>query len=141
MPIRVFLIDSHDTAREDIARLLESDGNIVVAGATADSRQALDQIVSSAPDVVIRDLTEPGLNGLDLVRRIHRELPECRILALTLHNDDAYIVPIVQAGASGSIVKDYATTRLITAVNSLYNGDVYFGQRALKKLAEDLAAN
>ncbi len=138
---RIFVVDTHEQAREEITRLLKSDESIDVVGETSDAKQAFDLIVDASPDIVIRDLTEPGLNGLDLVRRIHHAKPDCRILTLTLHNDEAYIVPIVQAGASGSIVKDYMTTRLIPAVNSLARGDVYFGQIALKTLAENLANN
>ena len=136
---RIYIVDSHEQALNEIRQLLNSDGYVDVVGATSDTKQALKDIVELRPDIVVRDLTEPGLNGLDLVRRVHRALPDCKVLTLTLHHDEAYIVPIVQAGASGSIVKDYMTTRLIPAVNSLAQGDVYFGQVALKTLAENLA--
>jgi DNA-binding NarL/FixJ family response regulator len=88
------------------------------------------------PEVAVVDLTMPRLSGLEVVRRIHQELPRTRVLVLTMHEDEEYVVQAVQAGASGYLVKDTAATELLAAVRVLHSGQAYFGPGPAKALAE-----
>ncbi|NNC98737.1 MAG: response regulator transcription factor, partial [Gammaproteobacteria bacterium] len=84
----------------------------------------------------IFDLTMPKLSGIEAVRRVNEALPRTRILVLTVHEEDEYIFPIVRAGASGYLVKDTASSELLTAVKTLHSGQAYFGPQAARALAD-----
>jgi DNA-binding NarL/FixJ family response regulator len=86
--------------------------------------------------VAVVDLTMPRLSGLEAVRRIHEEMPQIRVLALTVHEEEEYVLPVVRAGASGYLVKDSAVAELLAAVRALHAGQGYFGPQAARVLAE-----
>jgi DNA-binding NarL/FixJ family response regulator len=86
--------------------------------------------------VAILDLSMPRLTGLEAVRRIHETLPQTRILVLTVHEEEEYVLPLVRAGASGYLVKDSAVGELLAAVRALHAGQGYFGPQAARVLAE-----
>lgn len=134
--VRILVADDHRMVREGIVRILEDADGFEVVAQAADGVEAVELTMKLKPDVVIMDLTMPRLSGLDAVRRIHETAPQMRILVLTVHEDEEYIVPIVKAGASGYLVKDSASTDLTDAVTALANGDTYFGRQASRVLAE-----
>jgi DNA-binding NarL/FixJ family response regulator len=82
--------------------------------------------------------TSPHLNGIEVVRRLRDALPETRVLVLTMHSEDEYVLQLVRAGASGYLVKDSASSELIAAIQSLRDGRGYFGPQASRILAEQL---
>ncbi len=134
-PIRVVVADDHTIVREGLVSLLRDGGCDVIAEA-ADGLEAVEKVVQLRPDVVVMDMTMPRLSGLEAVRRIHDELPEIRILVLTVHEEEEYIIPMVRAGAAGYLVKDSATGELLSAVRALNAGQAFFGPQAAKVLAE-----
>lgn len=134
--VRIVVADDHRMVREGIVRILEDGEGFEVVAQAADGVEAVELTTKHKPDVVIMDLTMPRLSGLDAVRRIHEAQPQMRILVLTVHEDEEYIVPIVKAGASGYLVKDSASTDLTDAVTALANGDTYFGRQASRVLAD-----
>lgn len=134
--VRIVVADDHRMVREGIVRILEDAEGFEVVAQAADGVEAVEMTLSLRPDIVIMDLTMPRLSGLDAVRRINEAIPGMRILVLTVHEDEEYIVPIVKAGASGYLVKDSASTDLTDAVTALSNGDTYFGRQASRVLAE-----
>jgi DNA-binding NarL/FixJ family response regulator len=135
-PIRVLLADDHTIVREGLVALLEGDNLCDVVAQAADGLSAVEQAVSVRPDVAVIDLSMPRLNGLETVRRIHHALPDTRILVLTHHDEEEYVLPLVEAGASGYLVKDSAAVELRKAVSALMVGQAYFGPGAAKVLAE-----
>lgn len=134
-PIRVVVADDHTIVREGIVSLLREGGCQVLAEA-GDGIEAVEKVLELKPDVVVMDMTMPRLSGLEAVRRIHEKHPEIRLLVLTVHEEDEYIIPMVRAGASGYLVKDSATGELLSAVRSLHQGQAFFGPQASKVLAE-----
>jgi DNA-binding NarL/FixJ family response regulator len=86
--------------------------------------------------VVVLDVTMPRLSGFEAVRRIREALPTTRVLALTVHDEEEYVLQMVKAGASGYLVKDSAASELLDAVRALHRGKGYFGPQAAKVLAE-----
>ena len=90
------------------------------------------------PDIVIADLSMPRLNGIEVVRRLHEALPATKVLVLTMHQEDEYVLQAVRAGASGYLVKDSAAVELLAALRSLHADRGYFGPQAAKTLAEQL---
>jgi DNA-binding NarL/FixJ family response regulator len=90
------------------------------------------------PDVVVADLSMPRLGGIEVVRRLRDALPDTRVLVLTMHQEDEYVLQAVRAGASGYLVKDSAGAELLAAVRNLHAGRGHFGPQAARTLAQQL---
>ena len=90
------------------------------------------------PDIAVIDISMPRLNGVEVVRRLTAELPRTRVLVLTMHEEDEYVVQMVRAGASGYLVKHAASAELLNAIRAIAAGGVYFGPYATKILAGQL---
>lgn len=135
-PVRVLLADDHTVVREGLVALLEADGGCEVVAQAGDGIEAVERASTCRPDVAIIDLSMPRLPGLDVVQRIHKTLPDTRILVLTYHDEEEYVLPLVRAGASGYLVKDAAGTDLLRAVQALAAGQAWFGPQAARVLAD-----
>jgi two-component system response regulator NreC len=138
--IRVLVADDHTVVRQGLVGLLESSGECEVVAQAADGLQAVAEALRTRPQVAVIDLGMPGISGLEAVRRIHAELPAIRILVLTVHDEQEYVLPVVKAGAAGYLVKDSAAAELIAAVRALAAGQGYFGPQAARALAEQVRA-
>ncbi|MBW3551018.1 MAG: response regulator transcription factor [Proteobacteria bacterium] len=136
--IRVLIADDHTLVRESLVGLLQHDGDVQVVAQAADGLETLEKAAASRPDVVVTDISMPGLNGIEVVRRLCESLPGTRVLVLTMHQEDEYVLQAVRAGASGYLVKDSAASELLAAVRSLQAGRGYFGPQASKALAEQM---
>jgi len=134
--VRVLVADDHTLVRQGLVSLLVESGECEVVAQAADGLDAVEKARATQPDVAVVDLTMPRLSGLEAVRRIHEEMPQIRILALTVHEEEEYILPVVRAGASGYLVKDSAVAELLAAVRTLHAGQGYFGPQAARVLAE-----
>lgn len=135
-PIRVLVADDHTIVRQGLVSLLLAGGDCRIIAEAADGQEAVDKALELVPDVVVMDLSMPRLSGLEAVRRIHKESPRIRILVLTMHKEEEFVLPVVRAGASGYLVKDAAASELLNAVRKLARGEVYFDPHAAKALAE-----
>lgn len=136
--MRVLVADDHTLVRESLVGLLQGDAGIVVVAQAADGLETVDKALATHPDVVITDLSMPRLGGLEVVRRLREALPNTRVLVLTMHKEDEYVLQAVRAGASGYLVKDSAAAELLAAVRSLHAGRGHFGPQAAKAVAEQL---
>ena len=136
--VRVLIADDHTLVRESLVGLLQGDAGIVVVAQAADGLETVEKALATRPDVVITDLSMPRLGGLEVVRRLREALPDTRVLVLTIHKEDEYVLQAVRAGASGYLVKDSAASELLAAVRSLHAGRGYFGPQAAMTLAEQL---
>lgn len=136
--IRVLVADDHTIVRESLVALLQGEDDVVVVAQAADGVETLAMAAKTQPDVVVTDLTMPGLNGIEIVRRLCETQPNTRVLVLTMHQEDEYVLQAVRAGASGYLVKDSAASELLAAVHSLHGGRSHFGAQASHALAEQL---
>jgi two-component system response regulator NreC len=134
--IRVLVADDHNLVRTGIVRILSESGVCEVVAEASDGREAVDRAIETRPHVVVLDITMPRLNGIECVRRILDSVPGTRVLALTVHDDEEYVLHMVKAGAAGYLVKDSAARDLIDAVRALHAGKGYFGPQASSVLAE-----
>jgi len=123
--IKVLLADDHTIVRKGLLSLLLNQENIEVVGEAQDGRDALDQIERLQPDVVVMDITMPLLNGLEATRQIKRHWPHIQVVILTVHTNEEYIFQILQAGASGYIVKQAAPDELIMAIYAAHAGETF----------------
>ncbi|KZC38690.1 MULTISPECIES: response regulator [Rhodanobacter] len=137
-PIRVLLVDDHNLVRESLVGILQGDGDIEVIAQAADGVEAVGKALATRPDIVITDLSMPRLSGIELVRRLTQELPDTRVLVLTMHQEDQYVLQAVRVGASGYLVKDSAAAELLAAVRNVHAGRAHFGPHASRALAEQL---
>jgi len=136
--IRVLIADDHTLVRESLVGLLQGDGDVQVVAQAADGLETVEKAIATRPDVVVTDISMPRLNGIEVVRRLREALPDTRVLVLTMHQEDEYVLQAVRVGAAGYMVKDCAASELLAAVRSLHAGRGYFGPQAAKALAEQL---
>ena len=129
-PIRVLLADDHAMFRAGIRALLEASGGFEVVGEAASGDEALELVRELKPDVVVMDLSMPGSNGLDATRRLAGYSGDIRVLVLTVHAEEEYLVPVVEAGAHGYLTKTSADTDLIEAIRVVHRGEVFLPPRA-----------
>ncbi len=138
MNIRVLIADDHTLVRESLVGLLQGDGDVQVVAQAANGLEAVERAQQVQPDVVVTDLSMSGIGGLEVIRRLRAALPATRILVLTMHQEDEYVLQAVRAGASGYLVKDAASSELLAAVRALHAGRGHFGPQAARALAERL---
>ena len=136
--VRVLIADDHTLVRESLVSLLESGGDVQVVAQAADGLETVETAIATRPDVVVTDISMPRLNGIEVVRRLREALPDTRVLVLTMHQEDEYVLQAVRFGAAGYMVKDSAASELLIAVRSLHAGRGYFGPQAAKALAKQL---
>ena len=135
--IRVLVVDDHTLVRDGIRALLALVADIEVVGEAANGKEALGKIKQLAPDVVLMDLAMPVMGGLDATRRIRREFPETRVLALTQYDDSEYVIPLIEAGARGFVTKMAAFSELASAIQVVYSGGSYLSPSAAAVLVEE----
>lgn len=124
-PIKVLLVDDHAMFRAGIRALLEAEGRVEVVGEAASGDEAVDRVRELKPDVVVMDLAMPGSNGLEATRRINALGLDTAVLVLTVHAEEEYLVPVVEAGASGYLTKTSADTDLLEAIKVVSRGQVF----------------
>jgi DNA-binding NarL/FixJ family response regulator len=123
--IKVLLADDHTIVRKGLLSLLLNQEDIEVVGEAQDGRGALKLVEQLQPHVVVMDITMPLLNGLEATRQIKHHWPEIQVVILTVHTAEEYIFQILQAGASGYIVKQAAPKELIMAIHAAYAGETF----------------
>ena len=136
--IRLLVADDHAMVREGLVALLGASGDCQVVAEASDGISAIEQAHATNPQIAIIDISMPRLNGLEVVRRLTHELPRLRVLVLTMHEEDEYVLQMVRLGAAGYLVKQDAMAQLLNAVRALAAGSVYFGAYASKVLADQL---
>src|ERR1700690_2639665 len=133
--IRVMLADDHTLVRAGIRALLEKLPGVQVVGEAGDGREVLNLVKLHRPDVVLMDISMPGLNGLEAAARMAREFPAVRVIILSMHNNEQYYWRALKAGAAGYLLKKSATAELETALQRVVHGEIYLSQEISTRLA------
>jgi DNA-binding NarL/FixJ family response regulator len=134
--IRILLVDDHAVLRLGLRTLVAADPSMEVVGEAADGAAALEACARLRPDVVVMDLVMEGVDGVAATREIARRHPETRVLVLTMHEEEDYLIPLLEAGASGYIVKEAASADLLDAVRTVAAGRTFVRPAAARVLAE-----
>ena len=134
---RVFLADDHLVLREGIRTLLQREPGIEVVGEADDGGEAVKKVIQLVPDVVLMDITMPHLNGIEATRKIKKIIPQVKVLILTMHETGQYLSQMLEAGASGYVVKTTSMSDLVSAINAVHRGDVYLYPSIARTLVED----
>ena len=135
--IRVLVADDHTIVREGVRILLEAQPDIEVVGEAADGQEALARVRELQPDIVLIDIAMPNLNGMEATRAIKREYPQVQIIALTMYESDEYFFQVLNAGASGYILKKAASADLLAAIRAVYAGEVFLYPSVARRLVSD----
>lgn len=137
MSIRVLVADDHALVRSGIRMLLEAEPDIEVVGEAGDGEATIALAHRLRPDIVLMDLSMPGVNGLEATRRIHDAQPSTRVLALTMHEGEQYFFQMLHAGASGYLIKGASPQELLDAVRSVARGQAYLNPSLTRTLLDD----
>lgn len=124
--IRVVLVDDHPLVLDGIRSRIEQDETITVIGEGANGEEALLLAAERNPDVVLMDISMPILNGIEAAERFAEELPEIKLLMLTMHDNREYITKVLKAGAKGYILKDVPSNELVQAIKTVSAGKTYY---------------
>lgn len=133
-PIRVLLADDHGILRAGLRALLGNEPDIDVIGEAADGEEAVAQTVALDPDVVVLDIAMPRLDGLEATRRIRDRGLRAKVLILTVHAEERYLLPVLRAGGAGYVLKSGADTDLLDAIRTVARGDAFLYPGATRLL-------
>lgn len=137
MAIRIVITDDHQLFRVGIANLLSGSPQIEIVGQAENGQEAIEKARLLKPDIMIMDLTLPVINGVDATRILYNELPEVRVLILSMHADKKYIKDALEAGAFGYLFKDCTYDQLVEAINTVYHGKKYLSDKITEVLIQD----
>lgn len=137
-PIRVLLADDHAVVREGLKALVSAEPDMDVVGEAADGVEAVARTASLDPDVVVVDVSMPGLNGAQVTTRLREERPDRKVLALTVHEDAGYLRLLLEAGAAGYVLKRAAAAELVRAIRAVAGGGTYLDPAMAGRVVDDL---
>lgn len=123
--ISIVLADDHLIVRQGLCALLNAEPDFEVIGETGDGISAVDLVKKLNPGVAVLDLMMPGLNGLDVARQLHKQTPQVKIIILSMHDDEGFILEALSNGVSGYVLKDAGSADLIHAIREVKNGHRY----------------
>lgn len=139
-PIRVLLAEDHTLVRAGIRALLQEFGWIKVIAETGEGNDAVRLVKKERPDLVLMDIAMPGLNGIEATARIKREYPDTKVIILSMHANEEYVLQALRDGASGYLLKDAGPVELELAIKSVVQGDTYLSPPISKQVIADYIA-
>ena len=126
--IKVLVADDHPVVRKGLQICLAKQGNMRIVGEAADGDEALRKARELSPHVVLMDISMPGMNGLAVTEVLRKELPQIKVLILSVHNNKEYIFRVIQAGAHGYVSKEAPPEEVLRAIESVYEGEPFFSE-------------
>jgi len=139
--IKIFIADDHSLIREGIKNLISSESDIKIIGESSNPHEVLEQLKKLKPDVIVLDISMPGKSGLDLLKEIKIQLPDIKVLMMSMLPEEQFAKRTLKAGASGYITKTSLPEEFIIAIRRVASGRKYVSQNLAEQLAEDLDEN
>lgn len=136
-PIQVLLADDHTLVRAGLRGLLQSISGVEVVGEAEDGHDAVRLAIGLHPDIALLDISMPGLNGLDAAAQIMRQAPRVRVLILSMHTAEEYVLRALRAGCAGYLLKRSAVSELEVAVRAIARGETYLSPTVSKQVVDD----
>lgn len=137
--ICILLAEDHKIVREGTRQLLEQTADFRVIGEASDGEEAVQLTAALRPDVVVLDVRMPKMSGIECARAIKAQQPDVRILILSAHDDDRYVFPLLQAGASGYLLKTSSAAELAQAIRTVHAGETALAPRIASKMVDRLS--
>jgi two-component system nitrate/nitrite response regulator NarL len=134
---KILIVDDHEVVRDGLKNILTSLDNISIAGEAGNGEDAVKMYASLKPDLVIMDISMPGMNGIEATRVIKEKDPDARILILTMHDNQEYLNQIIRSGAKGFILKNTDKEELLDAVKTVASGDNFFSKDISKLIIDN----
>ncbi len=141
MAVRVLIADDHPLIRSGLRALLERGGEFEVVAEAADGYQAIEQATLHKPNVIMLDVGMPRLTGVDAAQYIAQKVPEARIIVVSMHSDESYVLRALRAGARGYLLKASPEADILAAVRAVAAGNAYFSPSITKLLVEEYVAD
>jgi DNA-binding NarL/FixJ family response regulator len=140
-PLRLLLVDDHAVVREGLRALLATDPRFQIVGEASEGESALSAAATLRPDLVVMDVSLPGMNGVQATRRLKSQYPDTRVVALTIHEEGGYLRSLLDAGASGYVLKRSAASELLRALHVVGDGGTYLDPGMAGQLVGKLVRN
>ncbi len=136
--IRVLVVDDHAIVRDGLKAVLAYSGDVEVVGEAEDGIEAVVRATELLPDVILMDIAMPGQNGIVATKAVKAQLPSTRVLVLSQHEDKQYLMPLLDAGASGYISKRVPASELITAIRAVHRGETFLSPSLASSVLQEL---
>jgi len=134
LPIRILIADDHQLLRQGIRNFLSLEPDFEIIGEAADGEEAIAKVSDLRPDILLLDINMPKANGIEVAVRLKELCPEVRILALTIHDDEHYMMKMIQSGASGYLLKDVEPSMMVQAIRQVHAGESFVEPSLTQKL-------
>lgn len=138
-PIRIIVVDDHNLFREGLVAIIRSEGDIEIVGQAGTVREAVEMVRSMDPDIVLMDFTLPDGTGVDATREILQERPQCKIVFLTMSEEDENLFAAIRGGARGYLLKNMQPKKLVAAIKSVHQGESALSRSMTMRVMEELA--
>jgi two-component system, NarL family, nitrate/nitrite response regulator NarL len=130
--IKVLVADDHPVVRKGLQSCLGRQGRLKIVGEAADGDEALRKTLELLPDVVLMDISMPGMNGLAVTEVLRKQAPQVKVLVLSVHSNKDYIFRVIQAGAHGYVSKEAPPEEVVRAIESVHSGEPYFSEEVAR---------
>lgn len=138
--LKILVVDDHKMIRDGIKSMLQEEKEYLIVGEASNGKQALDILEDIDIDVVIMDINMPEMNGVECTTEIKKNYPNTKVLALTMHDEELYLVKMMEAGAVGYILKDLGKDELLKAIKEIANGKSYFSPEITISVIKELTS-
>lgn len=138
--IKVIIADDHELLRDGLLLMLQKQENIEVVGVAKDGLELVNLVCKTEVDIVLADIEMPKMDGIKATAKMVKEKPEIGVIALTMHNDDSYIMHMLQAGAIGYVFKGSDKSEILSAIENAYKGENYYCRSTTKDLIKKIVA-
>ena len=136
--IRLLLVDDHPIVLDGIKSHLGAQPEFEVVGDASNGQEALRKAKLTLPDVVLMDISMPHMNGLEAMSNLRKQVPDAKVLVLTMHDSKEYLAQIIRLGARGYLLKDCSPAELVQAIKAVHAGEVYFSPAISRVLVEEM---
>ena len=136
-PARIILVEDHVVVRQGLRALLADEPDIEIVGEASNGREALQRVQELQPDLALMDISMPSLNGIEATRQIRQQHPEVRIVILSMHSNEEFVFQVLQAGASGYVLKHSDSSEILMAIRAALAGGSYLSPQISRAVIDD----
>lgn len=136
MSIKLILVEDHDIVREGLHSLFRDEPGIEILGEARNGKEALDLCATVKPDLVLMDMNMPVMNGSECTKQLKKKFPKIKVLILSMHDHESYLIEMLEAGADGYVLKSSRKDELLFAIKKVHNGGIYIGSEFTMSILE-----